>query len=112
MERIYFKTKLEYIPGTDKSVFQADNASAYFENNELHVVGEYHYVYKYSGVVGWYMKNPKDDIDRYLCEGACPTMPVGNITFVDEELYSAVTEDKAEAADETDEADGTGEVID
>lgn len=103
MERIYFKTKLEYVPDADKTVFQADNATAYFENGELHVIGEYHYVYKYSGVVGWYMKNPKDGIDRYLCDGASPTLPVENLTATDEMLYSAVTENKDGGTDETDE---------
>jgi hypothetical protein len=94
MERIYFKTTLENISTKKKTIFTADNASGYFESKEFHAVGEYHFVYKFSGdQIGWYMQNPADFIDRYLCEGACPTMLVENLQVLDEEIFAAITID-------------------
>lgn len=72
-------------------IFVASNGKGYISNNELHICGNYHLVYKFVGEpVGWYMKNPVDNIDRYLGIGASPSVLLKDIDVKDAEYFEAI----------------------
>lgn len=81
----------ERYQGDNATIYTADNGNGYVENKELHICGNYHYVYKFDGnPVGWYMKNPDDGIDRYLGEGASPSVVVDNISVSDAAYFASI----------------------
>lgn len=76
---------------SDRLIYTAINGKGYFENNELHLVADYHYVYHFNGnPVGWYMKSPKDGIDRYLGAGASPSIVLRNPKINNEEYFNSL----------------------
>lgn len=75
----------------EKVIFTASNGQGYVKNDELHICGNYHLVYKFAGEpIGWYMKNPEDNIDRYLGIGASPSVLIDDIEVKDAEYFEAI----------------------
>lgn len=104
MEQFKFKQIIEASPESDKLIYVAANGQGYFANNELHICGNYHLVYKFSGEnVGWYMKNPADNIDRYLGEGASPSVLIDGIDIKDEDYFESLKYVQTEAKEQTEE---------
>lgn len=90
MEQFYFKPTLEPHSEAEKLIYVAANGQGYIANKELHICGNYHLIYKFSGDnVGWYMKNPQDNIDRYLGLGASPSVLIGDIDIKDVDDFLA-----------------------
>lgn len=104
MEQFKFKQIIEASPESDKLIYVAANGQGYFANNELHICGNYHLVYKFSGEnVGWYMKNPADNIDRYLGEGASPSVLIDEIDIKDEDYFESLKYVQTETKEQTEE---------
>lgn len=91
LEQFNFKPQPDAHSETEKLIFVAANGQGYVANNELHLCGSYHYVYKFAGEpAGWYMRNPSDNIDRYLGEGASPSLQIVDIDVKDAEYFESI----------------------
>ena len=91
MEQFYFKPTPDAHSEAEKLIYVASNGQGYIANNELHICGNYHLIYKFTGEnVGWDMKNPQDNIDRYLGLGASPSVLIGDIDVKDEEYFETI----------------------
>lgn len=90
-EQFYFSDSPAAYSGEEGVIFTASNGQGYVENGELHICGNYHLVYKFAGEpAGWYMKNPADNIDRYLGDGACPSVLIEDINVQDATYFEAI----------------------
>lgn len=104
MEQFNFKPIIESGDAAERLIYVASNGQGYFANNELHICGNYHLVYKFSGEnVGWYMKNPADNIDRYLGEGASPSVLIDGIDIKDEGYFENLKYVQAETKEQIEE---------
>ncbi len=90
-EQFYLSDSPVAYSGDDGIIFTASNGRGYIESGELHICGNYHLVYKFAGnPVGWYMKNPTDNIDRYLGDGACPSVLIEDIDVQNSTYFEAI----------------------
>ncbi len=91
MEQFFFKPTLNAHDEAEKLIYVASNGQGYVVNNELHICGNYHLIYKFTGDnPGWYMKNSRDNIDRYLGIGASPSVLISDIDIKDEEYFESI----------------------
>lgn len=91
MEQFFFKPTLTAHNEAEKLIYVASNGQGYIANDELHICGNYHFIYKFTGnKVGWYMKNSQDNIDRYLGVGASPSVLISDIDIKDEEYFESI----------------------
>lgn len=97
LEQIFLNPLLEAHSEQEKIIFVASNGQGYIVNDELHICGNYHFVYKFSGdPVGWYMRNPKDNKDRYLGVGACPSVLIEGLDIKDEAYFNSINYTQSE----------------
>lgn len=91
MEQYYFNPTIEAHSESEKIIYAASNGQGYIVNDELHICGNYHLIYKFAGdPVGWYMKNPQDNVDRYLGLGASPSVLIKDIDVKDEDYFELI----------------------